>query len=201
MSTFRAVTPARPCTGHLTPAGQPRHPQPAGVDLEVSATYAVDYGLRGPRGEMVPLDLSPLLDAIAARFDGCQLCEQHQVDRIAAEPPLVVQTVGAALLVFTGTVHQVPADLVVQKLDVAGAAIALTMRTHGLLAATDTAAAMPVDQRGRAAAIALNHLVPAGKYAAYLSNDYPPRPGQGRPMRADDRAVLAGLGEDGYPPR
>jgi hypothetical protein len=148
---------------------------------------------------MVPLDLRPLMDALAARFDGCRSCEQHHVTRIATQPALVVQAVGAALLVLTGTVHQIPADLVIQKLDPVGAAIALTMRTHGLLAAVDTATAMPVDQRSQAAAIALNHLLPVGWYAAYLSNDYPPRRG-GRPMRADDRIELARLREDGYPP-
>jgi hypothetical protein len=63
-------TPARPCTGRLTTAGQSRHPRPALIGLELSPEYGVDYGL--PAGE--PLDLRPLLDLVAADYDGCDTC-------------------------------------------------------------------------------------------------------------------------------
>jgi hypothetical protein len=160
----------------LAPAGQPRHPRPAGVQLEINALYAADYGVRGDgdRG-LVPMDLGPLLDAVAARYDGCQPCEAHQVAAIAASPPLTTHAVGVALLTLTPVPgSEAPARLVIQKLDPAGAAIALTIRARGLLAAVGAARAMSDAHRRAAIAAALGTLLPVHWYHQYVSNQYLP---------------------------
>jgi hypothetical protein len=187
----RDCVTGRPCTGRLSAAGEPRHPRPAGAGLRVNALYAADYGVRGHDG-LVDLDLGPMLDLIAARYDGCTPCESHHTDRIAGDPALATHVVGVALRTLAD-LDEPPARLVIQKLDPAGAAIALTMRVHGLRAAVAAAAGMPVDRRRSAVVIALGKLVPSQHYGDYLGNHY----AHGRTDRGDED-LLEDLRDDGY---
>lgn len=89
---------------------------------------------------------------------------------------------------------QTPASLVLQKLDPPGAAIALTMRTQGLLPSVDVATSIPQDQRHSVVDFAAGCLLPTGWYAQPLSNFYE----DGGRAAKDDDAVLKALRDDGY---
>jgi hypothetical protein len=68
-----------------------------------SQEYAVDYGC--PRGQA--LDLRPMLVAVAAAYDGCHVCQEHHVQRIAADPALTAHAAGVALLTLSAPIHPV----------------------------------------------------------------------------------------------
>ena len=162
----------------------------------MDALYAVDYGVRAENGDMIDMDLRPLLDLVAATYDGCRSCVDRHVAVIADQPALSAHTIGVALRTITD-VSEAPAYLVMQKLDPHGAAIALTMRQHGLRAAVELAAAMTTDNRRHAVAVAAGKLQPTQWYDTYLSNYYDSGPVRGT---TDDTTVLQDLRADGYVP-
>ena len=123
----RTPVPARPCAGPSLAGSPPRHNRPAGVYPDMIGLYAVDYGLRDGNGRALPMDLGPLLDAVAALYDGCTACAAHHTAAIVADPILLTHLVGAALCTFSSLVNPVSAGAVVTRLDPAGAAIALTI--------------------------------------------------------------------------
>jgi hypothetical protein len=175
---------ARPCTGRLTAAGQPRHPQPAGIDLQLSSEYGVDYGL--PPGE--PLDLRPLLDLVAADYDGCKTCRAQQLQVVLGSPPLIVHAAGVALIVLNPHDRDSPAEDLVDRLNDTAGAVVLTLRSHGLAKAVDLVAAMDTDLRQEVVARVLGVLLPTRWYHWPMSNRFDPaRP---RAPREDDQAAL-----------
>ena len=196
----RDAVPARPCTGKLTPAGQPRHPRPAGVQLQLDPLCAADFGVRTAEGRFAPMDLGPLLDALAARYDGCGPCQDRHVTAIAADPPLVAHTVGVALCVLSSGPGAPTTQDVLRKLDPAGAAVALTLRTAGVLGSVQTARRLTEQQRRSAVEIALAQLLPTGWYHQPLSNFYSPETDtRTLASRATDTEMLNDLYADGYP--
>jgi hypothetical protein len=167
--------PARACTGRLAFAGEPRHPRPAGIDLAIAATYACDYGVYADDGRrLAPMDLRPLLDSVAARYDGCAPCETQHTKAVADDPALTTHLVGVALLSLSPDLGLAPVRLVFHHLDPAGAAIALTIRNRGLRPAVDVARAMSADQRRSVVGIALGQLLPLSWYHMSVSNHCPP---------------------------
>lgn len=186
----------RPCGGPA-PAGQARHPRPAGVRLEIDRLYACDYGLYAADGRrMVPMDLRPLLDAIAARYAGCSSCERHQTDAVANLPALTTHLVGAALLSLSPLAS---GRQLVHLLDPPGAAIAVTIRNSGLVAAAEVARHLLADQRTSAVRIALNVLLPIAWSDVPVSNLCPPVV-QTPAAALGDEEVLAALRAEGLLP-
>lgn len=176
----------------------PPHPRPAGVDLELLSIYAADY-FPGGADELRPqsMDLRPMLDALAARWDGCSACSAHHSASIATSASLTTHIVGVALL--ASNIREAPARLVLQMLDPDGCALALTIRNSGLEAAATLAESMDVKRRQAAVAIALGVLVPASWLDMPVSNLCPPSV---RPARSDlgDVEILKALRSDGYLP-
>ena len=179
--------PARPCTGRLTPAGQPRHLQPARISLELSPEYGFDYGL--PGGE--PLDLRPLLDLVAADYDGCGACHAQQLQAVVHSPPLIVHAAGVALMVLNPLGMDSPAEHLVARLNDATGAVVLTLRSHGLAKAVDLVSAMDAELRQEIVAQVLGVLFPAQWYHWPLSNRFDPA--LPRQPREDDQAELRRL--------
>jgi hypothetical protein len=85
---------------------------------------------------------------------------------------------------------------VCRHLDPAGAAIALTIRNHGLRPAVDLVGAMPAEQRQSVVSIALGRLVPLSWYHEIVSNHCPPAVAAARP---GDHEVLDHLRAQGFP--
>lgn len=185
----------RPCSGRLAPAGQPRHPRPAGVGLAISPVYAAEYGVRDLDGHLVEMDVAPILDLTAARYDACSACADQHTSIIAADAALTTHLIGMALRAISN-LSEAPATLVLQHLDPPGAAIALTMRTRGLLAAVQTAGALPSETRRNAVAIAASLLLPVSWYAHTVGHFYE----HGGHGGVDDSVVLDALRSDGYLP-
>ncbi|MGC5019393.1 hypothetical protein [Micromonospora sp. DT47] len=188
----------RPCSGNPHTAHEPLHPRPARVDLQVNPLYAADYGVPASDSGLDAMDLTPMLDAIAAGYAGCDRCRQHHIAMIAAQAPLTAHVVGVAVCTLDSRPGGCSSDVLVRKLDPPGAAIAATMRTRGLLAAADVARRMSEDHRLSAVGIAINQMLPTQWYDQYLSNFYPPDESDGRRMPADDSELLDSLMESGY---
>jgi hypothetical protein len=179
--------PDRPCTRRLTLAGQPRHPRPAGIDLELSPQYGFDYGL--PLDD--PLDLRPLLDLVAADYDGCTTCRAQQLQAVLGSPPLIVHAAGVALMVLNPIGMDSPAEQLVARLNDTAGAVVLTLRSHGLAKAVDLVAAMDAELRREIVTRVLGVLFPVRWYHWPLSNQHDPaRPS---PPREDDQAELRRL--------
>ncbi|MFI5937851.1 hypothetical protein [Actinoplanes sp. NPDC051494] len=187
--------PARPCAGP-TSADEPRHPRPAGTGLSMMALYAVDYQGREPDGTRADMDLRPLLDLIAARYAGCETCIERHTRAIAVDPALLTHLVGAALCTLTTLTNQTPARFLLDRLDPAGAAIAITLRSAGLSAAVDAATALSVDNRRSAIRTASGSLLPMSWYDHPMSNFYDDK----SRARDGDTAMLESLRHDGYLP-
>lgn len=165
------TVPSRKCSGQPSAGGEPLHQRPAGVHLEMMAIYACDYGVYALDGHhMAPMDMTPFLDAVAARYDNCHECFGQQVARIAESPALTTHVIGVTLLTFSSGLDRAPANTVIYQLDPPGAAIALVMRNYGLLPAVKVAAGLPLDQRRSAAQIAVNQLLPTGWMDTPVSN-------------------------------
>ncbi|GIJ30738.1 hypothetical protein Vqi01_59000 [Micromonospora qiuiae] len=176
----------------------PRHPRPAGVTLEMTAIYAVDYGVkRSEGGRLQPMDLRPILDALAAHWDQCSTCLAHHTAAIAASPPLTTHLVGTAL--FALNIQEASARLVIQKLDPDGCALALTIRNSGLDAAVALADFMGPERRQSAVGIALNVLAPTGWLDTPVSNLCPPVARPARPS-SGDAEMLSDLRSGGHLP-
>lgn len=180
----------------LAVAGQPRHPRPAGVDLQVPPDYATEYGVRDQDGGLAPLRLEPLLDAIAARYDGCRDCERHQVAVVATSPALTAHTVGVALSASDepGASTVAAARVVLDRYE-DGGPIALALRAYGPVAAVELAASMTATTRRAALTVALGLLLPAGRYDTFLGTFYPNT--DRLPRSAADAALLAELHTEG----
>lgn len=192
------TVPARPCGQPVTVAAlEPQHPRPTGVRLTMPALYAVDYGVEGPGGAMVDMDLRPFLDTIAAQRDGCEACFEHHSSTAGASPALTVHVVG---VVLSGLgIDAATARQLLLKLDPGGAAIALTIRNHGLLAAVKVAERLGSEGRGQVVARAVNAMTSSGWYDSPVSNLCPPAT-QPRVGGLGDEEVLANLREGGYLP-
>jgi hypothetical protein len=160
------------------------------------ALYAVDYQGREPDGGMADMDLRPMLDLIAAQYAGCDACQVKQTATVADNPALLTHLIGVALCSLTSISDQVSARLLLQKLNPPGAAIAITMRSVGLLAAVDVAASLSADDRRSAVAIAAGCLLPTGWFNQPLSNFYE----DGTRAGSGDVAMLSDLRHDGYLP-
>lgn len=180
----------RPCVGRLTVDGQPRHARPARAGVDIPQLWAVEYGLRDDQGQMVKMDLGPLLDAVAARYDGCQACEEHQIDRIVADPVMTAHTVGVALFTFNKASCETPTAQITTQLQESGVAIAVALRSVGLAAAVGVAEAMVEVERRDAVRVALRHLLPVHVYGAPLSSTYPAEHDDGREVVDDDATIL-----------
>jgi hypothetical protein len=179
--------PARPCTGRLTTAGQPRHPRPAGISLELGSEYGFDYSL--PRDE--PLNLRPLLDLVAADYDGCTTCHDQQLQTVLGSPALIVHAAGVALMVLTPIGMESPAEYLVDRLNDTAAAVVLTLRSHGLAKAVALVSEMDTELRQEVIARVLGVLLPTQWYHWPLSHRFDPaRP---RQPREDDQAALRRL--------
>ncbi|WP_107075425.1 hypothetical protein [Micromonospora sp. MH33] len=174
----------------------PRHPRPAGVNLEMSALYAVDYGVESPEpGPLRPMDMRPLLDALAARWDGCDVCLAHHLNLIAADPPLTTHLIAVALCSLN--IREASARLLLQALDPDGCALALTIRNTGPEVAAQLAESMGPERRQVAASIALNTILPTGWLDSPVSNLTPPIT-RGSDVRLGDAEMLSDLRADGY---
>jgi hypothetical protein len=179
--------PVRSCTGRLTPAGHPRHPRPARISLELSPEYGVDYNL--PLDE--PLDLRPLLDLVAADYDGCATCHAQQLQAVLGSPALIVHAAGVALMVLNPVGVESPAEYLVDRLHDTTAAVVLTLRSHGLAKAVVLVREMDVELRQEVVARVLGVLLPTEWYHWPLSHRFDPtRP---RQPREDDQAALRRL--------
>jgi hypothetical protein len=109
---------------------------------------------------------------------------------------LLTHLIGVALSSLTSISEQVSARLLLQKLDSPGAAIAITMRSAGLLAAVDVATILSLDDRRSAVAIAAGCLLPTGWFSTPLTNFYE----DGTRGGSGDAAVLSDLRHDGHLP-
>lgn len=179
--------PARPCTGRLTTAGEPRHPRPAQISLELGPEYGFDYGL--PLDE--PLNLRPLLDLVAAGYDGCTTCHEQQLQIVLGAPALIVHAAGIALMVLSPIGIEAPAEYLVDRLTDTAGAVVLTLRSHGLAKAVDLVSAMDTELRQEVIARVLGVLLPTQWYHWPLSHRFDPaRP---RRPREDDQAALRRL--------
>jgi len=175
----------------------PRHPRPAGADLEMIEIYAVDYGVpRDEDGRMQRMNMRPFLDAVAAKHDHCFPCLEHHIGLIAADPALTTHVVGVGLLNFG--IHDAPALQLLRRLDPDGGAIALVIRNRGLLAAVELTRSKTFDQRQTVVKIALNNAIAANQWFDMpVSNLCPP--GVVRPTaHLGDDEWISNLKSDGH---
>ncbi|MFY1656927.1 hypothetical protein [Micromonospora sp. WMMD1274] len=178
------------------PNETPRHPRPAGVDLEMVAIYAVDYGVESPEeGPLQPMDLRPILDALAAHWDRCSPCLSHHSAVVASSPPLTTHLVGVLLL--ASNIKEASARLVLQMLDPDGCALALTIRNSGLEAAVALASSIGADRRRAVVDIAVTAIMPTNWLDTPVSNLCPPVARSARPDLGDAE-MLSLLRSDGY---
>lgn len=186
----------RPCSGLTVVDGESlRHARPAGADLEMWPAYAIDY-LSDDHGiaATAPMDLRPMLDVLAALYDGCKTCRDYHTRRVAAVPPLTVHVVGSKLLNYG--IWRVHARLLMQHLDPDGAAVALTIRNEGLPAATQLADGMGPERLFQVARHALNELMPTAWLDTPVSNQCPPGVRRSTAPLGDEE-MLQALRDDG----
>ncbi|MDG4754828.1 hypothetical protein O7630_28190 [Micromonospora sp. WMMD718] len=166
------------------------------MNLEMSELYAVDYGVESPEaGPLRPMDMRPLLDALAARWDSCHGCLTHHLNLIAADPPLTTHLVAAALCALN--IREASARLLLQALDPDGCALALTIRNSGPEVAAQLAESMGPERRQVAASIALNIISPTGWLDSPVSNLTPPF-ARVPDARLGDADMLSDLRADGH---
>ncbi|MFI7210926.1 hypothetical protein ACIBP4_04500 [Micromonospora maritima] len=159
--------------------------------------YAVDYGVPPDgNGRMQTMDMRPLLDAVAAKHDGCLPCEEHHVTSIAADPALITHVVGVGLLNLG--IHEATARQLLQHMDPDGCAIAMAIRNEGLLSAVNLARSKNAERRRTAARVVLSNAITAVQWFGMpISNLCPPV--VERPTgHLGDTEMIKDLRSDGY---